>query len=502
MPEPKMDTEVLRQLYKIVEKQSAGKPEPVRRLMQRTLNTSTVIISTLKDIPFEKVSSSLFFFLPPDERASQLAREYESQIEFACVKPIEFAKKLHKFYNEMAIKLKKNEMFPEFFSFLSVASKARLIHMDKLYRAESNISLDVLNSIMSLLLQQTEYIRPSKFDFTTVVCGCTTTGELMTMPDLFPNLDQPGFDIVSAEIKNERPPATPQEYMEILLKRYADYGYPASSFDDIDRLGNVDRIFSNHIAAMLPYINEYTFDIIRDLVPFSANALPFFALHTDVSSQELAEKLKRRRRTLPTNGMEFKYDRQQSIINRIFMRELSYGDGVVMLYRLESMEGDLVGFYETQTGFLYTVFQELESDPKIKESLVSFILYSYACAVLADGDEMLADFSNHFWYAARKADTDILRITAAKFSHGGKLKNNYRADPNAEHTLRGARKGNDAYEEGTAAIQGYIRKVGISRSPSPEARARAEALGYDLAPDETYVQPFVRSVFRLKQPKS
>ena len=502
MSKPKMDIELFRQLYKIVEKQSVGKPEPVRRLMQRTLNTSAVIISTLNDIPFEKVSSSLFFFLPPDERASQLAREYESQIEFACVKPLEFTKKLHKFYNEMAIKLKKNEMFPEFFSFLSVASKARLMHIDKLYRAESNISLDVLNSIMSLLLQQTEYIRPSKFDFTTVVCGCTTTGELMTMPDLYPNLDQPGLDIVSREMKNELTISSPKEYEALLLKQYASYGYPVNSVDEIDLLENADRIFSNHIAAMLPYINEYTFDIIRGHVPFSANTLPFFALHTDVSSQELTEKLKRRRRTLPTNGMEFKYDRQRSIINRIFMRELSYGDGVVMLYRLESCEGDLFGFYETQTGFLYTVFQEIDSEPEIKESIISFILYSYACAVLADGDEMLADFSNHFWYAARKTDTDVFRITAAKFSHGGKLKNNYRADPSTEHTLRGARKGNDAYEEGTAAIQGYIRKVGISRSPSPEARARAEALGYDLAPDETYVQPFVRSVFRLKQPKA
>ena len=49
------------------------------------------------------------------------------------------------------------------------------------------------------------------------------------------------------------------------------------------------------------------------------------------------------------------------------------------------------------------------------------------------------------------------------------------------------------------AIQGFIRKVGEGRTPSREAVEYAEALGYSLAPDETYVKPFIRRVLRLKQ---
>lgn len=63
----------------------------------------------------------------------------------------------------------------------------------------------------------------------------------------------------------------------------------------------------------------------------------------------------------------------------------------------------------------------------------------------------------------------------------------------------GKRAGNDKYGSEEKAIQGFIRRVGAGKSPSLEAVARAEALGYELAPNETYVQPFIRRVLKLKK---
>lgn len=89
-------------------------------------------------------------------------------------------------------------------------------------------------------------------------------------------------------------------------------------------------------------------------------------------------------------------------------------------------------------------------------------------------------------------------MSISYYGRGGRLRNVY---DGTEATGKGgyARKGDEAYEESPRAIQGFIRKVGEGRTPSREAVEYAEALGYSLAPDETYVRPFIRRVLRLRQ---
>ena len=86
------------------------------------------------------------------------------------------------------------------------------------------------------------------------------------------------------------------------------------------------------------------------------------------------------------------------------------------------------------------------------------------------------------------------------FYMGGKLRSAYGKEESTKYRPTGPRAGNEEkYEAKTSAIQGFIRKVGEGRTPSPEAIERAEALGFDLAPDETYVQPFLRTSWKLKR---
>ena len=54
-------------------------------------------------------------------------------------------------------------------------------------------------------------------------------------------------------------------------------------------------------------------------------------------------------------------------------------------------------------------------------------------------------------------------------------------------------------EAGEASIQGYIRKLPAGHKASEEAKELAESLGYDLDSNETYVRPFIKQVFRLKE---
>lgn len=87
------------------------------------------------------------------------------------------------------------------------------------------------------------------------------------------------------------------------------------------------------------------------------------------------------------------------------------------------------------------------------------------------------------------------------YNHAGKLINTYKRDGGTAVGQGSAAKraGADAYVMEVKPIQGFVRKVGMGRRPSAEAVARGIALGYDLAPDETYVQGFFRATYKIKE---
>ena len=82
-------------------------------------------------------------------------------------------------------------------------------------------------------------------------------------------------------------------------------------------------------------------------------------------------------------------------------------------------------------------------------------------------------------------------LSASCYSQGERLRNVYDRVPT---TLN-----KENLEVGEASIQGYIRKLPAGHKASEEARELAESLGYDLEANETYVRPFIKQVFRLKE---
>ena len=111
------------------------------------------------------------------------------------------------------------------------------------------------------------------------------------------------------------------------------------------------------------------------------------------------------------------------------------------------------------------------------------ILFLYATQVLGDRYR-LADLH-------RVIDIQgCSELSATAYGQGGKLRNVYDKAPHPR---------NGEYETAETSIQGYIRKLPAGQKASQEAKELAESLGYDLEPNETYVRPFIRQVFRLKE---
>lgn len=462
---------------------------PMAILQRRTMNTVCVVLEGIRGIPFSKLSSSLYFFCA-DVESREFTRLYESQLELAGAAPEKFAKGLHKFYNEVSSKIKKNDLYEDFFDFVSLCAKMRM------EISNPNIDITVINCYYSMLLQNLDYLRPNKFDFNVILCGRKTNGELLTIRDCYPYFDVPAHTIEYAvrrkKVQNKN------QLLAMVAREYSKAGYDeVKTPDDVDKHGNIDRVYTNQIAALLPFTNEYTYDLLPK-APYNAYEYPFRNVHVAVPAEDLIEKLHHRNRTLPTNGVVFKFQ-DTFLFREAQMKETFYNGSIYMLYRVDTVLGELAGYYDTHDGIFFSILSDAEGRVAYRH-FRNLLLYLYACVVTGEGPKLQLSMAENCWYEEIASGSTRTPIQADAFGLGGKLKNVFDGDEETEyHALR---KGNEKYTEEERAIQGYIRRVGKGRKPSEEAVAYAESLGYELAPDETYVRPFIRRVLRLKEAKN
>lgn len=488
----------------------ANKPYPMKILMRRTFNSAVQIYECMGSVPFNLLTKTLFFY-SKDIKMKEFTRNYEAQLELACIDEEKFIFGLHKFYNNMAVKIKKENLWQEYFEFLALAIQCRFDFVQD----RSDDETHIIDAYQSLLLQQNEYLRPNKFDFNVTLCGRTTGGELMTMPDYAPNFDVSGYEIQQM-IENHALPNTYEKAMDVLVGIYRKNGFDVHSPEEIDQIGQTDRLFTCDRCSIMPYINEYTYDMLPDSKnPFNCEMHPLLILDVDmISADQMVELLHRRAHTLPSNGITVEFESEESrleplhlkglrsdIIQKLKLKELLYDDAIIMLYRLKTAMGEVSGYYNTQTGYFFTPFLEKDADPIFHTKLKKLILYLYACQVCRAGPQMFAMHDSLIRYAPplerRKSIQECMPIHINVFGQGGKLKDTYRLTNEHEHT--GKRAGDERYEAEPRAIQGFIRKVGEGKQASAAAIERAEALGFSLAADETYVQPFIRNVLKLKR---
>lgn len=471
-------TNLTRRYYKKIQ----DKPFPMQILQKRTLNTAFMVLDHIEGIPFNDLSSSMYFYTK-DITMKTFIRAYDAQIELAAIDPEKFAYGLHKFYTDISAKIKKEGLYDEFFEFFYRCNRLRITE-----RQSTKIRFRVILAYIDLLCQTAEYLRPNKFDFNNVIVGKKTNNEIILMPDAFPNLDLPSYDLHDDIFNKKSDRATLKERF---VQLYAKYGYTIKGPEETDLLSFRDRIQVMTVTSMWPFINEFTYDILPT-TPFSAYVLRLEMLQADYDLSSLQEQLKRRKGTLPSNGVLITFQ-ENPCVSSILLKECYYDDAIYMLYKIQTpTDGDLTGFYETKTGFFFTTLYDYDNNPEFWEKIATLVLYLYGCYVLQNPDIQPNLVENYF-------KAPITGLKAEGYMMGGKLKNVY--DSEKETATGTARKGNDDFTTETRAIQGFIRRVPNDKRPSAEARALAESLGYDLAPNETYVRPFIKQVFKLKEKK-
>lgn len=456
-----------------------------RALMAEAFSVAVQVLARFDGIEPHEVVASVYVFCK-DEKYKFISRYFESCVESAALTPDAFAKGLHKWCNALAAKIKNTEGGLK--AFAEFASLYRRLQTQK---AEAmNIDERVVNAYIDLICLLLSYVRPQKLDSTKALCGVTTDGKGMTIHDPYALSLLPTWEITCIAngirgYKNLYPNGV--DFGTVHRK----YGfYNVETPEDVQTLNQQLRYFQNMRLSMLPYINEYTYDIMPQH-QFTCNVKSLMLCDTKLDVAKLREKLHTsRRRTLASNGITVVFNDPSTFLRSLLLKEMVVDDEVILLYRLSINEiGDIVGYYNTNLDYLCSP-TEVNANHPVSKYIDALVLYFYAVAVLDDDeytDEKAPSYFTNFIYP----------LEAISYGRSGHIAITYPPLMSTEEKT-GPRHDPTKYEEKERSINGYIRKLPAGQVASDEARAKAKKMGYDLKTDETYVSPFMRRTFYLK----
>lgn len=343
-------TDFVGKYLKRVQKRIAGKPLEVQLIMDRTFGTATWVLQLIENVPFQKLTAGAYAIsaaLPQ----KILTRQIEGQLELARANEEKFVLGLHAFYNNLSALIKKNHMEHEFCAFAGQLMRLQ-------YESSLVVEKDIRTAYVNLMLQTLEYLQPDKFDLECCVYGVSTAGAWLTGPCPFPYSDRPANELNQKILGGWRP-KDPFEQKQVVKNLYAKYGMNIHSLNDISTLEQVQRIHINSLAAMLPLIDEYTFDIVPEKT-FDTVKVPFQNLHVLLDIELVSTQLKENSVQLPPNGVFFEIDDPTDEMTGVLLKETEFQGHKYCLYRVDTPFGSLDGYYDVETAFFYSV--TIESD--------------------------------------------------------------------------------------------------------------------------------------------
>lgn len=120
----------------------AGKPRVTQILMERTFNSALLVLGALDGIEWNDL---LFYtyYTCMDLPFREIITMYESQLELAGIDEEKFLFGLHKFYENMARKLKKEEKLYEFGQFIGAMMQLQ-------YEKRAKVGDDIIDAYFNL----------------------------------------------------------------------------------------------------------------------------------------------------------------------------------------------------------------------------------------------------------------------------------------------------------------------------------------------------------------
>lgn len=350
-------------------------PAHERRLQMRTAGTAVSIIANVRKYSFAELSLNLQLYerLNP---SPEFLPQFQAQIELANIDYVKFFNSLHKFFNMMEKSIKGSHSIPTFFNFLKEALRVR-----QTKQCEDKKCLEsIANSYIDLMMQMLSYLKADKYDFQHVIAGMDSHGNLLMIPDIYPNFDMMTFELM------EMPPA--QQTVAALRRIAKKYSLDIKNRKDCDLIESQDRNFTAIIDGLLPYIDETTIDILpRKSHQCTVEQIESYSTSTNLHA--LIRKLKSREKKLPPDGLLVGVN--DRYFHTVFMRECEDHGQTIMLYRLGTEAGDLSGLFDAEREYFFSTVQGTGT-LYARMVIESVVLLAYASGVLKDKEYEISMF--------------------------------------------------------------------------------------------------------------
>lgn len=424
------------------------KKKPYNYERERTKGTAFMVMEEIKDIEVADILADIFV-VSDDPFISNLITDINSLLVYAKTNPDDLPRKLHQYYKKKANEIKVKGKARAFFEYTQMA-------YEELF--EIGINWHISCAYYDLVIQLGQYLTPTHDK----PIGVSSDGsKFFTLNEMYKDIDK----ALAEATKDAKLNANSQsEAYALMVKHVRSYGYDVKTMRDIEDIFLAERTFTNMEFCMVPFIDESTIDMYtRPYIEPTVDSL--YEGKRLVDTSKLKRALKRRRRLLPSKGITLEGYREDSNIDEVHLREKRIMNKLFMLYRIKIDGGYAYGYYNTVSGFFFSMYKDAKETAvasDMHEGLENYILELYAIIT-----------------------TDIETEREFNYAH------------EVEH--RGPNKKPRVFNrEGMVAdkahVEGYIRKLPDGFVASDEAMALAESYGIVLGDDETFVKPFVKSV--------
>lgn len=487
----------------IWDKKYRDKGQAIWVFQRRTLSSACVITAQLRETDFDKATTFMFHLAKNAGDCKSIIEAFNSQLELAMVNPDKFIRGFHKFFQGLTKQLKKEKKVTLYFKALAYIQECS--HNGLLIDGQVEHNLPVEHTTIDALMQGTEYFKKQDYDVMNVVVGISSEKEPIIIRDPYPLADVPAYYLEAliagkAYDKNDR--KIPKEQcFDMMPVYYERFGYKGiDSEEKAALLSSATQIFNNTVLSMATITNEYTVDMLPDkpLTRFTPAMKSWWPkLNTFKHNTEFyKDALHHRRRTLPANGAIIQFGACQ-FIREIRLKETCRDNEIVCIYKIVTAEGDLSGYYNTNTGWLYSVLDGGNIDGcnagEIDTIVMNLVLWLYTSLVCDLPDILPTDASfQSFFETHQNAPTNLKFMTL-----GGKPRNYLKKDYDDDSQLRVFDK--SKYDASSKNINGFVRRLPAGQKASERSLQIAKSYGFELHDDETYVMPFVRRQWLKKK---
>lgn len=437
---------------------------------KRTEGTIWAVSSKIKKIPTEELISDLFLYTE-DKIAMELVKRFESILIKASMDDDFLKNNLHNFYIDNAKFLKENKLYKKFTEF------TYFIYSNY---SSGKASSEVFSAYQDLLLQQFCYLVPPG----KMVYGVTNEGELMITEEIYPFLDYPMYEVEMKRIKD----------IKKIEKVFNSYGYSLEIVENWKEVISNERLLTNMVFEMANFINEETLDIFPENFFMSSRGI--LEIRKWKNTNFYKSILKKRKYILPSDGILGIYKNAGEIYS-IFFKELFMDNQIYLLYKLENNKKEgLYGVYDTKSDFFYSVFKDSSGEHIFHNFIENFILENY-CHLTTDIEiDKKRNMALKIVDNVEKENFHYPNQPIVQFMYKD---NKIKTSNKKEKKFRNYNK--TKYKEETIIINPYIRKLPRGATASDEAIQNAKEFGYELSEGETFVRPFTRKTFKLKDKK-